>query len=301
MRPRINLCVYNHLQRSVLDQVWFSEEVFAQHGYELICSRTLRPDCINLLIENFVEEDVETLQAFCRRFDKKIGIVMTEHIELGKHGFAFNGAPLRSSEYIDNKEQRLFSTLSLADYVFAFFTFGELPELHTWSDVLPCQSMYRLPYPSIRKVIHRSQRREHDVVFTGAATPYRESVLQDVGRKHRLVRGSSEGTEAERADLYASAKVALNIPQSRDWRWISPMRVLFGLRVGTPTVHLGRHDTTLFTKLVLEPIDLDQAIREHDAVFQRQLGSYEDFVQSNYNLHFPDGVFDIWAQLEQLR
>jgi hypothetical protein len=300
MKPRINLCVYNHMQRSILDQIWFSQEVFAQHGYELICSRTLQSDCINLLIENFVEEDLVTLQDFCRRFDKQIGIVMTEHIELGKRGFTFNGAPLQNSEYIDNKEQRLFSALALADHVFAFFTFGELPELHTWSDVLPCQDLYRLPYPSIRKVSHRPVRREHDVVFTGAPTPYRESVLKQVGRRHRLVQGSSESTEAERADLYASAKVALNVPQAKSWQWVSPMRVLYGLRVGTPTVHLGRHDSTLFTKLVLEPTDLDQAISEHEALFQRQLGSYEDFVQSNYNHRFPDGVFDVWAELERL-
>lgn len=301
MKPTINLCLYNHSQRSVLDQVWFSRETFAQHGYELICTETLRPDCINLFIEHFVEEDVGTLQAFCRRHGKQIGVVMTEHIELGAAGFAFNGASLRDSQYIDNKEQRLFSLLSLADQVFAFFTFGELPELQTWGDVLPCQSLYRLPYPSIRKVNHRAGQREHDVVFTGASTPYRESVLKQVSKTHRLIQGSSEGTETERADLYASAKVALNIPQAKDWQWVSPMRVLYGLRVGTPTVHLGRHDTTLFTKLVLEPIELDQAIREHEALFQRQLGSYEDFVQSNYNHRFPDGVFDIWAELEQLR
>lgn len=301
MKPRINLCIYNHAPHyTIHDQIWFIREVFTQKGYELICSKTLRPDCINLLIENFVEDDYEIYAAFCRKFDKQIGVVMTEHMEFERGKFSFNGTPLEDTGYIGNKEQRLFGTLSLAEFVFGFFTLGELPELRTWTDILPDQRVHRLPYPSIRSSTRSPTRRDYDIVFTGTVTPYRESVLRNAAKKHKLVRAEPESTEQQRGDLYAKAKVALNIPQTKNWNWVSPMRVLYGLRAGTPTVHIGRRDSTLFSKAVLEPIDLDQAVADHEGLLEQQIMAYESFVRSKYNHQFPDGLFGIWGELERV-
>ena len=301
MKPRINLCIYNHAPHyTIRDQIWFISEVFSQQGYELICSKTLRTDCINLMIENFVEEDHGLCEAFCRKFNKQIGIIMTEHIELERAGFSFNGSPLEDTAYIGNKGQRLFGTLSLAECVFGFFTLGELPELRTWTDILPNQRVHRLPYPAIRSVARHPTRRDHDIVFTGTVTPHRESVLKDAAKKYKLARAEPESSERQRSELYAKAKIALNIPQTRSWKWVSPMRVLFGLRAGTPTVHIGLRDTTLFSKLVLEPVELDEAVAEHDALFQQQMTAYEGLVRSKYNHQFPDGLFGIWGDLERV-
>lgn len=299
MTIKINLCLYNH-SRSISDQVWFAQELFVQHGYELVCTNTLRPDSINLMIENHIEQDVAAIDAFCRRFNKQVGLIMTEHIEIEPGGLSFNGSPLEDSEYIDNKEQRLFNVLGLADHVFAFFTFGELPELHTWSSILPGRQVHRLPYPSVRAVDRPAGPYSHDLVFTGVRTQYRDTVLKQIEKDFRVVQSTAIETEETRISLYSSAKVALNIPQTADWQWISPMRILFGLRVGTPTVHLGARDSTLFSRVLLDPIDLDRAVADHESLFQRQITSYEDFVGSRYNARFPAGILDVWARTELL-
>lgn len=301
MSHRVNLCIFNHPREHILDQIWFAQETFSHNGYEVLCTDTLRPDCLNLLIENFIESDADIIGAFCRRFGKQIGIVMTEHIELEKEGmFSFAGVSLTQSEYIGNKEQRLFSLLSLTDCVFGFFTFGELPELRTWGDIVPTHGMHRLPYPSIGKVADRLAQPDYDIVFTGTMTQYRESVLGQMGKNYRVVQSSVRETEPERAELYTRSKIAVNIPQDEGWKWISPMRILFGLRCGVPTVHLGHRDMTMLSRLVMEPIDLQNAVRDHDALFQRQISNYEEFVKSKYNSRFPSGMFDIWRELELL-
>lgn len=300
MKPTINLCVFNHPRPFILDQIWFAEEVFGRNGYELISSSTLKPDCLNLLIENFLEEHAEFLAGFCRKFSKQVGIIMSEHIELGPFGFSFNAAPLQNVDYIGNMSQRLFSLLSLVDCVFSFFTMGELPELRTWREVIPNCSVYRLPYPSIVKAIQAPEQQTFDVVFTGQLTAYRQEILKEVAAKHTLLQPGFLKSEEERARSYAQAKVALNIPQHKNWPWISTMRVIFGLRAGTPTVHLGRRDATMFSNAILEPVDLDGAVRDHTILFQRQIAAYEKFVQSPENFRFPDGVFQAWADAECL-
>jgi hypothetical protein len=300
MKPTINLCVFNHLRLGILDQIWFAEELFIRNGYELICTSTLRPDCLNLLIENFVESDAELLDKFCRKFNKQIGIVMSEHIELKENSFTFNAAPLEDTGYIGNMSQRLFSLLSLDDCIFGFFTMGELPELRTWHEIIPNRRVYRLPYPSIRKRIQIPLQQDFDLIFTGQSTTFRRRILKDIAQKYRLLQSDLGETEEERARLYARAKVALNIPQHENWPWISPMRVIFGLRVGIPTVHLGQRDATMFTKAVIDPIELDHALNDHDMLFRRQIGSYENLVQSEDNFRFPEGLFGAWADAECL-
>lgn len=300
MKPTINLCVFNHLRLGILDQIWFAEELFIRNGYELICTSTLRPDCLNLLIEGFVEQDAELLERFCRKFNKQVGVIMSEHIELKETRFSFGAAPLDNTDYISNMSQRLFSLLSLDDCIFGFFTMGELPELRTWHKIIPNRRVYRLPYPSIRKHIQIPLQQDFDLVFTGRSTTFRRKILKGIARKYRLLQSDLGETEEERARLYARAKVALNIPQHKNWPWISPMRVLFGLRVGIPTVHLGQHDSTMFTKAVLDPIEVDRALSDHKVFFQRQIGAYENLVQSEHNFRFPEGVFHAWADAECL-
>lgn len=300
MKPRVHLCVYNHPSLGALDQVWFIGEALTQRGYEFSCSKTLRPDCLNLLTEYFMDHDVELLSAFCRRHGKQIGLVMTEHIELGPDGFSFDNAPLSDTAYIGNKAQRLFGILGLDEHVFGYLTCGELPELHSWSEILPDRRVHRLPYPSIRRRIEVKLRPDHDLVFTGYLTAYRKAMLKDAAARHSILFPPGEETEESRAAYYARAKVALNIPQDDTWPWTSPMRVLFGLRVGIPTVHLGRRDATVLCRRLLEPADLDRAVKDHRALYDRQLAAYEDLVRSAENERFPDGFFAAWAAAEGL-
>jgi hypothetical protein len=298
MKPRINLCLFNHPFRYVMDQIWFVQQSLGQNGYEVSCTNTLRPDCINLLIENFVESDGETIEALCRKFTKQIGVIMTEHIELHSYDqFSFDGQSLKSRpKYIG--EQRLFSLLSLADCVWGYVTLGEHPKLQSWSEIVPTHSVYRLPYPAICSVVDRPTDFKHDIVFTGTLTSYRRSVLNELGRKYRVVHSSIGDTEEKRAALYRRAKIAVNIPQDEEWRWVSPMRILFGLRCGVPTVHLGPSDTTMFCKQVVEPIDIDSALRDHIELFHRQIKAYKAFVESEHNPSFPGALFDTWSELE---
>jgi len=298
MKPKINLCTFNVTRVGIFDQIWFAKELFFQNGYEFLCTNALRPDCLNLLIENFVDEDIETLSSFARRFKKKIGVIMTEHIELEAEGFTFGGAQLTDMEYIRNKKERLFGLLSITDYAFGYFTFGDLPKLHTWNRILPGHRPYHLPYPSIHKTTAQPTRPDYDIVFTGVLTPHRKSVLRELAKKYRVRQSELTKTEEERAAHYAKAKIAVTVPQTKDWRWISPMRVLFGLRAGLATIDLGQDHTTTFARSVLSELEIERAVTHPGAAFEQQLQSYARFVQSPENGPFPSGIFDLWAELE---
>lgn len=318
----VNLCLFNNPLAGVTDQVFFVRSILRDHGYEVSITDRLRVGALNLLIENFrpASEGCAyrvTIESFCRRFGKRVGIIMTEHIERRGTDIVFNGAPLTDPGYIGNKASRFFGLVAQSETVFGFFTLGALPELHSFRDIFLQHTLYRLPFPALdtpalpdggalgnpsrprSRTVRRSVR-DYDCVFTGAMTAHRREVLADLRRRFRVLT-SAQVDEAERAALYRRAKVALNIPQDPSWPWISPMRVMFGLRTGRPTVHIGgalRRGE--FDRHVPLDEEIARALDDPAGLLQRQVEGYDRLVRETDRL-FPDHVFRLWARLEGLK
>ena len=301
MKPRVNLCTFNHHPWVISDQIWFIREVFAQQGYSFTISDCLERDCLNILVENFVELDVSVIGDFCRRYHKQIGVVMTEHVEFKTHKFKFSGDSLESDNYIGNRKQRLLSLLAMSDDLFALFTLGELPALATLDQALPRAKIYHLPYPSLRVSPALELRdQSFDVIFTGTRTRHRGAVLQQLRKQYRVMDLDVRSSEEERVNAYSRAKVAVNIPQSETWEWTSPMRFLFGIRNNLATVHLGKSDNTAFSEYVVAPFRLPAALQNPLGAFEEQLKGYQTLVASSDNDRFPESLFDLWGLLESV-
>lgn len=299
-RPAVNLCLFNNSPLGISDQVWFLKETLANQGMRTYVSDALRLDCLNLLIENFIETDAPMLSAFCRRHGKMLGIIMTEHIENEEAGLSVGGSSLHQREYIGNADERIYSLLSFADCTFCYLTLGDLPELRSWRSILPGHVVQRLPFPPLPTKTRPQSGDDFDVIFTGTATNHRRAVMKQLSSTYRLVHSELQ-EEGARIDLYARSRVAVNVPQDPAWRWVSPMRILFGLRHGTPTVHLGRLDNSAFSSIVAPEEALADAVANPGQLFENQAADYDAFVHSDGNPIFPAALFDGWAALELTR
>ena len=115
-------------------------------------------------------------------------------------------------------------------------------------------------------------------------------------KKYKFKRHDIVKDDIEREKNARTAKIAVNIPQEKDWPWVSPMRVIYYLSIGIPCVHIGKDDNTLFYKEVLSWVDIDQAIESPDLVVKKQIKAYNKLVIDNTLNPF----LNVWASLEGL-
>jgi len=302
---KINICVFNNIHpvhnthSGVTDQVEQLSFFFEQNSIEYKISYLLDPNAINIVIENFTENSIEVIQSFCNKWNKKILIVMTEHISLDNGIVKFGPYSLSNTDYIGNMSQRFYSLSLLFEHTIGFSTIGELPFLYDLKKMFFVEKVYRFDYPVInhKMVSTPSTTKKYDMSFSGFLTNYRSKIISELKSRYKFKYHDITRSDRQRKDNAMSARVAVNIPQEEDWPWVSPMRVIYYLSIGIPCVHIGKGDKTLFYDKVLSWVDVDQAIKSPDLVHKKQLDAYK-------NLSIDDGslksLLEVWSSLENL-
>ena len=300
---KINLSIFNHVSpatndcRGIRDQIDFLEAVFDALNIQFSVSYTLCPDSLNLLIENFNDSTVPAVIEFCERYGKRVCLVMTEHLNNANGMPHFGPYALTDREYIGNIDKRIFSLGILSEYVTAYFTLGELPFLDDIGEILHNSQVYRISYPHITPSDDRDvPEAEYDLGFFGVLTPYREEILEKLGEKHKVYHAGIVSSEEERLENILKCGALLNIPQNRIWKYTSPMRVIYNLRNGLPTLHLGKDDNTRFYKDVLSWVNIDKMLESPRETYLKQLEAYNSISMDSNNLV---NFLNIWETLEE--
>ncbi len=314
----IHLWVYNHQFHGIGDQVSFAISAFRQHGYPVSVGRYPRPNSLNVVIEGFLSEGSrDVLLHFCRSSQKRVAVIMTEHIDFEHEQIFFHGAPLGSkNDYMHPTSivVRMKHLMECLPYVRCFFVLGDLPKLKNMSSVLPDLEVRTIPFPTLNcdpcQVHGRSAETVHDVVFTGAVTEYRAKLLTLLNEEGLSVGCPRKFISRNRRNaINQLGKVIINIPQREGWQWLSLMRVVAGLQTGRATISLGTHDTSQIASCCTQ---LD--IREHDWV--SKIKEYVDDWKSlylrdllNYSIMakkfeetrpFPHDVFEYWSVTDRV-
>jgi hypothetical protein len=101
-----------------------------------------------------------------------------------------------------------------------------------------------------------------------------------------------------------SAGVVLNIPQRKDWRWLSLMRIVAALRCGRATVSLGTQDESQIAacchQLDIEdcrwPLALKELIDGWPFLYQTAQERYLAMAEEFESAHgFPHDMTEFWA------
>ena len=259
-RPLVHL--WDQSLGPIDDQISFFCESFEQNGYSASAGAIPRTDALNFVIENITKETQALFVDFCTTHHKRLCIIMTEHIDVAEGELLFNGMPLgRQSNYIPmtHKLARFGRLVANRDYFSGFAVLGDLPRLRGISTFFPDTEKFTIPFPDL-DYIHseKKSRTTHDLLFTGYLTRYRSqvlSILQDAGfstwTPGKLV-------IAKDRDFYnRQAQIILNIPQDENWLWLSPMRVMAGLRCGRATVSLATQDDSEIVGCTC-PLDIEK-------------------------------------------
>lgn len=307
---KLHLCLFNNPFIGVSDQVDFIKETVAEAGCHLSVGRFLRPDSINILIENFSPAARDMVIEFCQHHQTRVFVVMTEHIDFQLGQIFFHGQIWKDSDYmpVEVQRKRLVSLLEMTPWIAGFLTLGDLPELIGFDTMVSGASPLRLPFPRIlRAETGQGEQAPYDFIFTGVLTEYRRQVLAQLSEHFRVYASSNKLSRAARRRLYHKGRIILNIPQSEEWGWISPMRVMAAARCGRPCVSIGRMDPSVLGRInaYIDLADrnaiqnLTALLGEHRSFFARYMASYAE-TTSAYNACSTRGVFDkiaMWRPL----
>jgi hypothetical protein len=319
-KPRVHLWAFNNPLRGITEQIDFLCAALRAHRYPFGISNSPSATALNIVIENFEAESATRVLDFCRRSGKRIAVILTEHLDFIKGRILFHGVAIDDfDDYMHPaiKRNRLVHLLLLRECLYGFLRLGDLPALANMELMLPGIPVRTMPFPMFlaaeRPLKKIGATPTHDFVFTGKITDYRRSVLDSLGEKYSILRGDQILTR--HGDAYQSrrcrdalnllGRLVLNVPQRRNWPWISTMRVIAGLRSRRATATIGTDSNAMIAPACIQ-LDgagsaeeaLRQALAHHDIAFEKAFAAYEGLVKSPANPRFPEDFFDIWAALE---
>lgn len=314
-RPRVHLWIYNHSFYGISDQIEFFLEAFRQHGYAVSVGRKPVKSALNVVIENFSTLTRRTLVDFCSESQKRVAVIMTEHIDFIDRDIRIHGDPLWSdNDYMHPivQAERLRCLLSCQPYIKFLMVFGDLPELRNFNRMMVGVDTRTIPFPRINRLAAGSTPAPQvDLLFTGLVTGYRESILPAVAALGLSVASPRKFvSRRERDRLNRSAKLILNIPQRENWRWLSLMRIIAGLRCGRATVSLGTSDTSRIAsctyQLSRENASWKGVLKDYvanwipafDEMYERYCELVKDFEQAH---PFPHDAMEYWAVTDGVR
>ena len=312
----IHLWIFNHPFHGISDQVEYFLMSLNQNGYKVSIGRKPRLDALNVVIENFSETTSRTLINFCSKSGKRVVVIMTEHLDFIKDKIYIHGDPLWSdNDYMNPVTQvaRIKNLMDCVPYIRCFFVLGDLPELRNINDMFPGIAVRTLPFPEIKKLsqadLVKANNPTFDLAFTGYVTNYRAVLMKQLEKEMSLTCPGTFVSRKARDKINCSARIVLSIPQRKDWKWLSLMRVVAAFHCGRATISLGTADSSKISACCIQ-LDISEAdwidgLREYasqwDITYQKAFENYEDMVATfKREKPFPQDIFDYWAITDRL-
>ena len=314
-KPLIHMWVFNHPFNGISDQVKFFMFALKQHGYAVSVGLKPRNSALNVVIENFSAESRDTLRAFCKAARKRVAVVMTEHLDFKNEEIFIHGDPLWSdNDYMHPATQlsRIKYLMECIPYIKCFFVLGDLPELRSMSSMLPGIPVRSIPFPKLDYIMNDDRESlkliSNDLLFTGALTEYRDNILLFLKTRGFSVFSPQKLVSCKRRRLIGrSTKLTLNIPQRKDWRWLSLMRIIAALRYGRATISLGVSEDSKIAACTYQldindrdwPDILKESVKNWPSLYRVAYENYMTMAKEYEQLKgFPHDIFEYWRITE---
>ncbi|MSR85545.1 hypothetical protein EXS71_03900 [Candidatus Uhrbacteria bacterium] len=248
---------------------------------------------------------------------KKVAVIMTEHLDFESGQIFIHGEPLWSdNDYMHPATQvnRIRNLMDCLPCIRCFFVLGDLPELRNMSAMLPGIDVRSIPFPKFDPVqienTETTSQIANELLFTGFITDYRTDIIALLkANSFSLACPQKFVSKKNRDAMNLSAKLILNIPQRKEWRWLSLMRIVAALRCGRASVSFGTKDDSQIAACCYQLDISDQRWLEELKEFVSNWASLYKTAYDNYMLMaekfehsrgFPNDMLEFWAITDRL-
>lgn len=295
----------------IFDQINFLSDALKESNHSLSVSEMLEPDSINIIQEGFFSRcSSDYVREFCKKFQKKVVVILTEHMDIIENGVEINGFGLyKANDVMDNAFTRFYNLCLILPYIRSFAILGHFPDKDKIQKIFPAIPIQTIPYTPLDPQEPIKQDKKTDFSFTGTLTPYREKLLKALRREFRC-HYCFEKTIAKRREVISESKFHLQIPQNKSWRQISPMRVLFSLKSGTPVLNISDHQDIFFTDQIIprfQAKDMKTLINNLTILLKKseshdylnsQVRSFNESIKATFNQSNLRLFLNIWRDME---
>lgn len=307
----INFCILSHPKEVIFDQIDFLSDALKASGYDLSVSGMLDPESVNIVQEGFFSRcSSDYVREFCSRYQKKVVVILTEHMEIIENSVVINGFGLNNAnDVMDNAFTRFYNLCLVLPYIRSFAILGHFPEKEKIQGIFPAIPIQTIPYAPLDPKESIKQDKKTDFSFTGTLTPYREKLLKAIQKEFTCHYGY-EDTIARRREVISDSKFHLQIPQNKSWRQISPMRVLFAIKSGTPVLNISDHEDFFFTDKIIPRFPANnikdlinnlaivlKKSESHDYL-NSQVRSFNESIKAAFNQSNLRLFLNIWRDME---
>lgn len=279
--------------------------------YSLSVSEMLDPGSINIVQEGFLSRcSSDYIREFCSRYQKKVVVILTEHLEIVEKNININGFRLNAkNDVMQNASERFYNLCLLLPYIRSFTILGHFPNKAKIQAIFPATPIQSIPYTPIELPEPIKKTKKTDFSFTGTLTPYRENLLKAIQKEFTCHYGFEE-TISRRREVISESKFHLQIPQNASWSQISPMRVLFSLKSGTPVLNISDHQDIFFTDQIIprfQAKDMKTLINNLTTLLKKsesydclnsQVHSFNESIKPNFNKSNLGLFLNIWHEME---
>lgn len=305
MIPTVNIATNPHPISIIDDQLNFITHSLNTHGLAYQTSRSLSSKMLNIVIEGFDLFNAENIARFCVKFNKKIAVVMTEHIEINHDNLLIvnENQLFSNNEYMPYAAMRFEAICKLIPHIQFFIILGHLPYKKNITKIFKNIPVIEINYPEIEFRTAVTQYK-NDFIFQGSLTNYRTSMLKKISKRFPSLLISFKDNSNKRETVLLDSKYSLQIPQYKNWRHISPMRCLYSLKNGVVTLNISDYREHDFDDIFprINPNRLEDELSTYlsypvDMIYQQVLDKYNAFVkqQKQSKISF---MLKFWSELE---
>lgn len=307
MKEKVNIVTFPHPINQIQDQVDFLTEFLDSAGVPYQISNWFSTDYPNILLEGFSLYFSHEIIQFCQKNNVKIGMMLTEHLELIKDTLFINETPLSTTrEYMPDAVRRLHSLSMLAPHIRSLFVLGHLPFKKMLEQVFKTIPIIEVPYtkiPETSQVESSTVKKNADFCFQGTLTNYRIATLKSL-KERSTVTVSFDHDPAKRLETLKLSRYAIQIPQHERWRYISTMRCLYCLKNGVTMINITDHVMHEFDNIFprMSPGNIAEEVDKYlmtspDKVFQETIKRYNKYVENQPKSKFV-AMMKLWYDLD---
>ncbi|EKD77210.1 MAG: hypothetical protein ACD_42C00440G0005 [uncultured bacterium] len=305
----INIVTFPHAIAQIQNQIDFLTDSLRDSGVIYQVSNSISTQHLNILEEGFYPFFASEIAVFCKNHKTKIAVILTEHLEHKKNSMLVNERKLGvRNTYLRDALIRCESLFSLLPHIRFFLVLGHLPlkeKLKKIFKTIPIVEAPYLPVKALSVIQAEADIQKIDFCYQGSLTPHRKRVLKTIKNIPASVSASFDNDAHQRLLTLKSARFALQIPQYKEWRYISPMRALYCLQNGIPMINISDHVTHDFdlifprvgTKKLTEELE-EYLTLSPEKCYLDTVDRYNAFVERQAKSKLP-AMLKLWNDLDR--
>jgi len=269
---------------SISDILIFLTQYFQKKNIPFTISDDLDPISHNIVIENLNDETTNKIILFCKKYNTKISLYVSEYVQFSKKNGDLYPA-YKDDYYIENITNRFKNILRIKKYISSLISIMlDDNSLESYKDYLQNSNFFNFVPDSNFRLKLNNKNYEYDTFFYGTVNTYRKNELINLKKKYRVKAVDYFLTNELRSYYLKKSKTVLHINVDKYNKYSSPLRVYFAALNGKYTIS---DKSCIFTKeFIIDISNLENKMLNNKPRFDREkkneFKSFILFIKNNY-------------------